>query len=245
MLGQTAELARDIIRWYEEFEFHRIYQRVIAFCVSDLSNVYIDVLKDHLYTYAPNNKQRRSAQTALWHICEALTRLLAPIMSFTSDEIWRYLPKVRAREESVHLSTFPRPEEIAPALDSGIQSDWETLLALRPEVMKPLEDARNKKLIGSGLEAQVTIAASEPTYSVLKRHEEELRYLYIVSQVKLALAAGNGSTPISVTVSKADGQKCDRCWNYSIHVGEDAKYPTTCERCSANLELIEAGARQQ
>ena len=242
MLGETAALARDIGGWYQRFEFHRIYQGVKAF-VSDLSSIYIDVLKDRLYTYPPKHERRRSGQTALWRICEALTRLLAPMMSFTSEEIWRYLPRAEGREESVHLSRFPKPEEIAPALDSSIQSDWETLLALRPEVMKPLEDARNRKLIGSGLEAQVTITAGEPAYSVLKRNEAELRYLYIVSQVKLAQAPGNGSTPISVTVNKADGTKCERCWNYSVHVGQDKSHPSVCERCSANLEDIEAGAR--
>jgi len=243
MLGETAKLAGDVTGWYDRFEFHRVYQRVIAFCVSDLSNVYIDVLKDRLYTYAPNDKRRRSGQTALWHICEALTRLLAPVMTFTAEEIWQHLPKLAVREDSVHLSTFPKPEEIAPALDSSIQSDWEMLLALRPEVMKALEESRNRKLIGSGLEAQVTIAAADPAYAVLKRHEGELRYLYIVSQVNLAQAAGDGNTPINVTVGKAEGQKCDRCWNYSVHAGESEKYPTLCERCSANLEVIEAGAR--
>jgi isoleucyl-tRNA synthetase len=243
MLGQTAALAREVTGWYERFEFHRIYQRVIAFCVSDLSNVYIDVLKDRLYTFAPNDKRRRSGQTALWRITEALTRLLAPMMSFTADEIWRYLPQVEGREESVHLSRFPKPEEIAPALDSSIQSDWETLLALRDEVMKPLEEARNRKLIGKGLEAQVTIAATEPVYSVLKRHEGDLRYLYLVSQVRLTPVSGNGSTPIAVTVGRADGRKCERCWNYSVHVGENSKYPDVCERCSAALEQIEAGER--
>jgi isoleucyl-tRNA synthetase len=236
MLGETARLTREVRDWYERYQFHRIYQRILEFCATDLSRVYLDVLKDHLYTYARGNQQRRSGQTALWQITEALTRLLAPILSFTMDEVWRYLPRVEGREDSVHLSLFPKPEEIAPGLDSSIQSEWEMLLALRPEVMKPLEDARNQKLIGSGLEAQVAISAGEPAYSVLKKHEGELRYLYIVSQVKLAQAAGNGSRPISVTVSKADGEKCDRCWNYSVHVGDDKDHPTLCERCSTTLE---------
>src|SRR5436305_6969047 len=109
--------------------------------------------------------------------------------------------------------------------------------------MKGVDGMRDRKVIGSGLEAQVTITATDPAYAVLKRHESELRYLYIVSHVTLVQAAGNGSTPIQVAVSKADGQKCDRCWNYSVQVGEDKKYPTVCERCSANLEVIEAGAR--
>jgi isoleucyl-tRNA synthetase len=238
MLGETAALTRDVLGWYQRFEFHRIYHGVIAFCASDLSNVYIDVLKDRLYTCAPNDKRRRSGQTALWRICEALTLLLAPIMSFTADEIWRHLPQTPGRPESVHLAGFPDPQELAPGLDSSIQSDWKTLLALRDEVMKPLEEARNRKLIGKGLDAQVAIAAAEPAYSVLKRHQGDLRYLYLVSQVKLAQVAGNGNAPINVTVAEADGQKCERCWNYSVHVGENKQYPSVCERCSAALEQI-------
>ena len=243
MLRQTASLAAEVTRWYEEFEFHRIYHRVNDFCVVDLSAFYFDVLKDRLYTFAPNSPGRRSAQTAIWRICEALVRLLAPIMSFTCEEVWQQLPRVEGRAESVHVAMFPADAEIAgTAAETGAKEpeDWTTLRAIRNEVLKALEEARNGKLIGTGLEAKVQLAAAEPAYSVLARHEDQLRYLFIVSGVTLEkAAAGNGNTGVNVTVSRADGQKCGRCWNYSVHVGEDAAYPTVCERCSAVLKEIE------
>jgi len=122
------------------------------------------------------------------------------------------------------------------------ETRWETLLRVREEVMKKLEEARNNKLIGGGLEAQVSVTAAEPVYSVLTRYRDQLRYLFIVSAVNLELGVStNGTGGVTVQVSKAGGKKCERCWNYSIHVGEDAKYPTVCERCSAVLKEIEAG----
>ena len=242
MLGVTADLTREVLRWYDDFEFHRIYHRIIQFCAVDLSALYFDVLKDRLYTYAPDNRLRRSGQTAIWTIAETLTRLLAPITSFTADEIWRYLPRVEGRERSVHLARFPQPDSIASGLSAETKRDWDSLLAIRPEVMKALEEARQGKVIGSGLEAQVSITASDPVYSLLKRYESELRFLFIVSQVKLSRADGNGSSGLIVNVSRADGEKCERCWNYSVQVGENTSYPTVCERCSSTLRELEAGA---
>ncbi len=240
MLTQTAEMTAEVLGWYDSFEFHKIYQRVIQFCVSDLSNVYFDVLKDRLYTFAPRNKARRSAQTAIWRIGEALVRLLAPMMSFTAEEVWRYLPATEAREASVHLALFPAAAELAGNMDDRVKSDWQTLMALRPDVLKALEGARQEKLIGANLEAQVTIGASEPAYSVLKRNESELKALFIVSNVVLQPKHSTNESPsINVQVSRAPGQKCERCWNYSTRVGEDVTYPTVCERCSAALREIE------
>ncbi len=246
MLRQAAEVVAQVERWYEEMAFHRIYQRLNQFCVVDLSAFYFDVLKDRLYTQAPGSIGRRSAQTAIWRIGEALVRLLAPILSFTTDEIWQFLPNLPDRLESVHLTTFPRPEEVTGALPTEenweqLRSDWTLLQAVRNEVLKALETARNEKQIGSGLEAQVTIAANDPAYSVLARYQDQLRYLFIVSKVNLERsAAGNGATGVSVKVSKAPGRKCERCWNYSIHVGENSIYPAVCERCSAVLKEIES-----
>jgi isoleucyl-tRNA synthetase len=246
MLRQTASMASDVKNSYREFAFHRIYHRVNHFCVVDLSAFYFDVLKDRLYISAPNSSGRRAAQTAIWRIGEELVRLLAPIMSFTCDEVWRYLPKMPAREESVHLALFSSgdlggetrggPKEEGPL--EGDQ-DWISLRAVRDEVLKALEEARNSKQIAGSLEAQVTVKAAEPVFSVLARHKDRLRYLFIVSSVTLEPgASGNGTSGISVQVRKADGRKCERCWNYSIHVGEDAVYPTVCERCSAVLKKI-------
>jgi isoleucyl-tRNA synthetase len=143
----------------------------------------------------------------------------------------------------VHLANFPGASDIlgpsVPADDTKQREDWSTLLAVRTEVLKALEEARQSKLIGANLEAQVTITAGEPVYAVLKRYQDQLRYLFIVSAVTLAQgASGNGTSGVTVQVAKADGKKCERCWNYSIHVGEDAAYPTVCERCSAVLKEI-------
>jgi len=247
MLRQTAAMAAEVERWYGELAFHKIYHRINHFCVVELSAFYFDVLKDRLYTSAPKSHGRRAAQTAIWRIGEALARLLAPIMSFTCEEFWSYLPQVTGRLESVHLSKFPAAEEIlgtsANSADHSQQQDWETLRSIRDEVLKALEEARNQKLIGGGLEAQLTLTAADPAYSVLARYQDQLRYLFIVSSVLLEKGtSGNGSSGVAVQVSRASGQKCERCWNYSNHVGEDANYPTVCERCSAVLKELETAA---
>jgi isoleucyl-tRNA synthetase len=239
MLRRTAALTSALRNWYDEFAFHKIYHRVNDFCIVDLSAFYLDVLKDRLYIYAPKSQARRSAQTAIWQIGEALVRLLAPIMSFTCEEVWQYLPKAAQREESVHLASFPSPRGIASEADSKSDEEWATLRSVRDEVLKALEEARNNKLIGTGLEAQVVLAAPDTVYSVLARHAGELRYLFIVSAVTLVQGSGNGTGQVRVEVKKADGAKCERCWNYSIHVGEDKTYPTVCERCSAVLKELE------
>jgi isoleucyl-tRNA synthetase len=241
MSRQTWSLTRDVRKWYEEFAFHKIYHRVNHFCVVDLSAFYFDVIKDRLYTYAANSPGRRSAQTAVWRICEAMTRLLAPILTFTCEEVWGHLPKTPRRPDSVHLALFPDAGEVlgrssVPEDDQQQAQDWSTLLAVRELVMKALEEERNTKRIGKSLEAQLVITAAEPAYSVLKRYADQLRYLFIVSAVTLAQGSGNGTGGVHVEVKKADGAKCDRCWNYSTHVGEDKTYPTVCERCSAVLK---------
>ena len=248
MILQTAEITREALQWYEGFEFHKVYQRVNQFCVVDLSAFYFDVLKDRLYTYPPESRPRRAAQTAIWIIGETLVRLVAPLMSFTAEEIWQYLPAVKDRPPSVHLALFPDPDELAgvsgdPHLAEAMRKEWDVLLAVRDEALKALETARNEKLIGGSLEAALKITAPRQVYEVLARHQADLRYLFIVSEVALEEApSGNGSTPVTMQVTKAPGQKCERCWNYSTHVGEDKTYPTVCERCSAALKQIEAGA---
>jgi isoleucyl-tRNA synthetase len=250
MLRQTCAFAADVQSGYEEFAFHRIYHRVNHFCIVDLSAFYFDVLKDRLYISAPKSEARRSAQTAIWRIGEALARLLAPIMSFTCEEVWGHLPKAEGRQESVHLASFPSSAEItgevtasagalSGASSGSAESDWTTLRSVRDEVLKALEEARNNKMIGTGLEAQVVLTARDPLYSVLKRYEGQLRYLFIVSAVTLTQGPANGTGSVRVEVKKAEGQKCERCWNYSTRVGEDKKYPTVCERCSAVLKEIE------
>jgi isoleucyl-tRNA synthetase len=247
MLLRMRDFTGQLVDWYNGFEFHRIYHGLNEFCAVDLSNVYFDVLKDRLYTAAPNSRARRSAQTAVWRIGEALVRLAAPIMTFTAEEVWSYLAKLSARPESVHLAYFPQaaditgepPEFVEP---KGLRSDFDALLAVRAEVLKALEVARKEKLIGSGLEAVVTIHAPENTFKLLERYQSGLRFLFIVSAAQVKRAGeGNGAAPLRVEVSKAPGQKCARCWNYSTEVGKSERYPTVCERCLATLEEMEQG----
>jgi isoleucyl-tRNA synthetase len=144
----------------------------------------------------------------------------------------------------VHLALFPSAADLlgegVATADPAQRQDWTVLLGNRDEVMKALDTARSSKLIGKPLEAQLVIAASDPAYSVLARYKEQLRYLFIVSAVTLTHGSGNGTGGVHVEVKKADGAKCERCWNYSIHVGEDKEYPTVCERCSAVLKELEA-----
>ncbi len=244
MLRQAVEVSAEVQRSYEEFAFHKIYHRINNFCGVELSAFYFDVLKDRLYTSACKSVSRRAAQTAIWRIGEALVRLLAPILSFTCEEVWRYLPPVEGRLESVHLTTFPAAgdllgaNDVAVAPDPTQADDWKTVLAVRETVLKALEEARNQKLIGGNLQAEVTLTAVDPAFSVLERFKSELRYFFIVSAVEVKKGSGNGDSPVAVQVGKAPGLKCERCWNFSTRVGEDKDYPTVCERCSAVIKEI-------
>ena len=244
-LLRAAELTSDVRGHYDSFTFQRVYQRLKDFCIVDLSAIYFDILKDRLYTSAPKSAARRSAQTALYRLGDALVRLLAPITTFTSEEVWSFLPEEQGRQASVHMTEFPEPRELTGAVGPGfdaqkLESDWEVLLNVRNEALKVLESARTEKLIGGGLEAQLHISAPESLYPVLDRYRGDLRYVFIVSDVVLEKApAVNGDAPMKITVAKAPGEKCERCWNYSTHVGEDKEYPTVCERCGAVLREME------
>jgi isoleucyl-tRNA synthetase len=244
-LLRTAEMSDRVQKWYDERAFHRIYQEVHSFCASDLSNIYFDVLKDRLYTSAPNSRARRSAQTAMWRIAETMVRLIAPIISFTADEIWPYLPQVAGRAESVHLTLFPKAQEIfgedVPAsVLEALNRDWAVMMSVRDEALKALESARNSKQIGPNLEGHVKISAPQAVHEVLSRFPIQLRALLIVSGISLEKAADtNGSSGVHVEVTRAVGQKCERCWNYSVHVGENKQYPMICERCSIALQEID------
>jgi isoleucyl-tRNA synthetase len=241
MLTRTEEFAREVRQWYHEMMFHRVYHRLNQFCVVDLSSIYFYVLKDRLYTKAPKSRERRSAQTAIWRIGEALVRLVAPIMTFTADEIWQYLPQVGGREESVHLALFPKPGEITgevkdqAALDQLV-SDWHKMFEVREEVLKGLEAVRQNKTINDALEAKVTVTAPKEVAELLQRYRKNLNEFFVVSVTEI-----KEGPELSVQAEHAPGEKCERCWNYSLHVGEDKNYPTVCERCSATLAEIERG----
>jgi isoleucyl-tRNA synthetase len=250
-----AELDRVVARCteaYTAYDFHAVYRALDAFCTVTLSARYFDIIKDRLYTSAPRSHARRSAQTALNDIADALARLLAPVLSFTADEIWENLPDVKARAggevsdadegvavpPSVHMAEFPVALSIES--DAGLLERWARLFEVRDVVLRALEEARSAKLIGSSLEAHVRLEAKRATYELLEHYREELRYVFIVSQVSLALIENGAGEEVRVSVDRADGQKCERCWNYSTLVGQFTRYPTACERCVVALAEIEA-----
>jgi isoleucyl-tRNA synthetase len=209
----------------------------------DLSSFYFDVLKDRLYTFAPNSRGRRSAQTAVYRIASALVRLIAPTLVFTAEEVWRYLPRAASESVSVHMATFPAAEELERAFDEKRARNWDRLLAIREEVLKALEPVRAAKTISANLEARVTLDASGDLAKLLKKYGPDLPGLFIVSQVEVANEArspqAGESGEVRIHIERARGAKCERCWNYSTHVGESADYPTICERCVAALAEIE------
>jgi isoleucyl-tRNA synthetase len=244
MLERTAELVKKCREWYAGYDFHRVYHAIHDYCVVDLSAFYYDVLKDRLYTKAAKSKSRRSAQTAVWKITSALIRLATPVLVFTSEEIWKYVPKAQGEPESIHMSVFPDEQGLRTGITADTVAAWDLLSKVRSEVLKALEVARNEKKINSGLEARVSLNAELELRAKLKHYLPVLPSLFIVSQVDF-FSAGAGSyrsdavPGLEVIVQRADGTKCDRCWNYSTQVGENKRYPTVCERCTEALAEIE------
>jgi isoleucyl-tRNA synthetase len=243
MLERTAELVKKCRKWYAVYDFHRVYHAIHDYCVVDLSAFYFDVLKDRLYTKAARNRSRRSAQTAVWKITSVLVRLAAPILVFTSEEIWTHLPKLSGEPESVHIDVFPEEAVLRSDVDVKTKTEWEKLHELRAGVLQDLERARAKKFINSSLEARIRLRSMGSYLELLQRHAKDLPGLFIVSQVEVLPFDGpvpsDHPEPFHVEVLRADGTKCERCWNYSTHVGENTRYPGVCERCSEALAEIE------
>jgi isoleucyl-tRNA synthetase len=242
-LLQTRELLVKIYGWYENYEFHRVYHAINEFVTVDLSAFYFHILKDRLYTAAPSSAVRRSSQTAIHRILNAITRAMAPIYTFTCDEIWQHLPKGAGSEESVHISTFVPADQLIDGLSSETLqklSQWNHLRELRASILKVLEVARKDKFIGDPLEAKVLLEAKGAAKQILSEYFEFLPYLLVVSQVELLdrlepqkYFAEEGELRIAVV--PAEGAKCERCWNYSTKVGKDSTFPGVCDRCAAAL----------
>ena len=242
MLERTAELAGKCAQWYASYEFHRVFHAFHDFCSVDLSAFYFDVLKDRLYTFAPRNPARRSAQTAVETIARALASLLAPICVFTTEEVWKHLPRRPGDPSSIHITRFPQADSLATGLPPARIGKWQELVGVRETVLKALEAKRNAKEINASLEARLILRAAGPLGDLLREFERELPALFIVSQVEIAAPAApgdGGGAGLVVEVERARGTKCERCWNYSTHVGESAEFPTVCERCVAALDEIQ------
>jgi isoleucyl-tRNA synthetase len=234
MLAKTRDLTERVLGWYAAFEFHRIYHAVNEFAIVDLSSFYLDVLKDRMYTFAPTSQQRRSAQTVLWKITEALVRLVAPILSFTADEVWEYLPAAQGREASVHLALFPKPEEVFSEDPAKLLEEWKQIFEVRDQALRVLEEARQAKHIGKGLEAELEITASGELLALLQRHAAGLKEIVNVSSVAVLEGA-----ELQVTALPASGAKCARCWNYMPEVASYGIWENVCTRC--HDALVERG----
>jgi isoleucyl-tRNA synthetase len=233
-LLRLHNLVTKVHQGYESFDFRQIVHELDYFCSVDMSAVYLDILKDRLYTFHRDSPLRRSSQTVLLEILVALTKLMAPILSFTADEIWRMLPegeKEPGRMASVYLAFSPASDP--RWADAALAQRWEQLLEVRTAVQGELEKQRRDKVIGASLEAKVELEATPDKYQLLKQYEQDLPALFIVSQVVLDRVT-NLPHPPDVRVRRvvrADGRKCERCWNYRPAVGTFPEHPTLCDRC--------------
>ena len=232
-LMRLEELKGKVRRAYEEFEFHAIYHALNNFCSVDLSAVYLDILKDRLYTFRADSPLRRGSQTVLYEIILAITKLMAPVLSFTAEEIWRTLFAQfdgTLGVDSVHLNLFP--EAHPEWQDDELGQRWEQLLEVRVAAQAALEEQRREKVIGSSLEANVEIKANSEKYMFLQNYEADLSTIFIVSRVKLTSVNNLPHKPdFLVAVSKSTSKKCERCWNYREAVGQNEQHPTLCDRC--------------
>lgn len=228
-LLKLNQLVKNCTKNYEDFNFHIVYHDINQFCVSDMSNFYLDIIKDRLYTSKKDSLERKSAQTAMYTILNALVKLLAPMICYTVEEIWKHMPHTKQEQvESVMLSNWP---EVKPEYENKqLEEKWNHILSLKEQVSKELELARANKTIGHSLNAKVTIYANEREYTFLKENKELLMTVFIISN--LQIEKENTADKIRVTVENAEGAKCERCWKYDTTVGESKTHPTLCHKCN-------------
>lgn len=232
-------LKKEVSAAYESYDFHVLYHAIHNFCSVEMSSYYLDILKDRLYAYKADSFERRSAQTAMYEIMLDLVVMIAPVLSFTMEEVWQFMKKPASMPESVFMMPWPECKE--EYIDEALESKWDNFIEIRSEITRVLEGARRAKTIGHSLDAKVELHATGEALAILRSVEGDLATLLIVSQAKLVegLAGGveaTGREDLKVTVQAAEGEKCERCWIYSDTVGKDAEHPTVCARCAAALK---------
>lgn len=232
-------LKKEVSAAYESYDFHVLYHAIHNFCSIEMSSYYLDILKDRLYAYKADSFERRSAQTAMYEIMLDLVVMIAPVLSFTMEEVWQFMKKTASMPESVFMMPWPECKE--EYIDEALESKWDNFIEIRSEITRVLEGARRAKTIGHSLDAKVELHATGEALAILRSVEGDLATLLIVSQAKLVegLAGGveaTGREDLKVTVQAAEGEKCERCWIYSDTVGKDAEHPTVCARCAAALK---------
>ncbi|NVM56915.1 MAG: class I tRNA ligase family protein, partial [Desulfobacterales bacterium] len=244
-LHRLQDLVKRSRAAYEAFEFHVVYHSLYNYCTLDLSAFYLDVLKDRLYTSPSRSSARRSAQSALNIILDTLTRLMTPILVFTAEEVWGHMPNTKGRASSVHLTQLPEVQEAF--LDGELAKRWESILTLRGEVSKALEEARGEKIIGHSLDAAATLVLPEGFLEAVKATVDELRTVFIVSKVSIApggaLDGAYQSTRVpglAIRIDPTPEKKCERCWIHDPSVGTDETHKTICSRC---VEVLKTAKR--
>ena len=219
ILARYAEAAQHMLTAYEQYDYGSIFRAMNTFVTVDLSAFYADVSKDRLYTFAARSSERRSAQTAMFVMADGLTRLIAPILSFSADELWRYLPGGAGQDPSVHMALFPALADLKTLAADSVTERWGRLIALRDRVLAEIEPLRKNKQIGSSLQAKVVLTAPAAELAFLRDHERELPMLFIVSEVEL----------------RAGGVKCERCWRYVEKISAEPEWAGICDRCQGAL----------
>ncbi|WP_281241472.1 isoleucine--tRNA ligase [Sporomusa acidovorans] len=237
-LMRLEQVRSKVTQAYETYEFHLLYHTVHNFCAVDLSSIYLDILKDRVYTALPASIERRAAQTAMYEILNTLVTLVAPVLTFTAEEVWQYMPKRKNQPESVQLASWPlaHPEY----LDTALEAKWAKILEMRGEITKALETARRNKVIGHSLDAAVSLYAAGEELTALSAIQDDLATLLIVSNVTLSdrfeQAPGEAyrvaEMQLAIAVAPAQGIKCERCWIYSPTVNLDNEHPALCQRCA-------------
>ncbi|AHG76975.1 isoleucine--tRNA ligase [Mannheimia varigena] len=239
----ALEAQNEIKEAYDNYQFHTVVQRLMRFCSIEMGSFYLDIIKDRQYTTKADSLARRSCQTALWHISEALVRWIAPILSFTADEIWGYLPQLEGRSEFVFTEEFYNGLFGLTEADKLDDAYWQQILKVRSEVNRVLEQARKDKIIGAGLEAKVTVYANEEIRPLLEQLGDELCFVLITSQAIIkplaeADVAEGELAGLAVKVEHADGEKCPRCWHYATDIGSHADHKEICGRCVENVAKV-------
>ncbi|MDD4600255.1 Isoleucine--tRNA ligase [bioreactor metagenome] len=237
-LLRLEQVREKVTAAYDRYEFHSLYHTIHNFCTVDLSSIYLDILKDRLYTEAPGSTERRAAQTAMYKILKTLVTLIAPVLTFTTEEVWQYMPKTADKPESVQLVEWPKPHK--EYLNNELEEKWSCILEMRSEITKALETARRNKIIGHSLDAAVDIYAESAEYAKLNAVSNELATILIVSSVKLHEGLANApadayrtdDVSVAVAIQPAQGDKCERCWIYSDTVSNDKEHSTLCKRCA-------------
>jgi len=246
ILFRFKQVTEKILKAFEEFEFHTFYHAFYNFCIVDLSAFYLDILKDRLYTFPKTSKGRRSGQTAMYHLLKGMAQLMAPVLSFTAEEVWAYIPEEKSRLRSVHFGAFPDLQAVD--FSGDLSKKWEKISLLKSEVSKALELRRREKVIGHSLDAHVVLALPSDWRSLLENDRDQLRFIFIVSKAEVVdhlegaddVFYSEAIEGLQIVVHPAPGNKCERCWNYFEEPASVPEPSAICPRCVQNLESAKA-----